>query len=129
MNKSDYIIKAKKHLNSVDTDGKRIYEELSFDCTKKFIHDIGDILLAVSPKTGNIYFPPKIHKKVQSPLRGPISNTIDTPAMNLSKWVDMQLPPLFKKQPSYPKDDNDFFRKIDELNRTQTIHPNAILVT
>ena len=30
----------------------------------------------------------------------------------------MQLPPLVKKQPSYPKDDNDFLLKIDDLNKT-----------
>ena len=41
----------------------------------------------------------------------------------------MQLQPLVKKQPSYLKDDNDFLRKIDNLNKTQTIPPNAILVT
>ena len=41
----------------------------------------------------------------------------------------MQLQPLVKKQPSYLKDDNDFLRKIDDLNKTQTIPPNAILVT
>ena len=28
MNKKDYISEAKKHLNSVDADGNRIYEEL-----------------------------------------------------------------------------------------------------
>ena len=41
----------------------------------------------------------------------------------------MQLQPLVKKQPSYLKDDNDFLRKIDDLNKSQTIPPNAILVT
>ena len=41
----------------------------------------------------------------------------------------MQFQPLVKKQPSYLKDDNDFLRKIDNLNKTQTIPPNAILVT
>ena len=35
MNKSDYINEAKKHLNSVDADGNRIYKELSYDCTEK----------------------------------------------------------------------------------------------
>ena len=41
----------------------------------------------------------------------------------------MQLQPLVKKQRSYLKDDNDFLCKIDDLNKTQTIPPNAILVT
>ena len=49
--------------------------------------------------------------------------------MNLSKCIDIQLQPLVKKLPSYLKDDNDFLRKIDELNDKQTIPPNALLVT
>ena len=134
------------HLNSVDADGNRIYKELSYDCTEKFVldvaeavgkaainkvidDDLADLLLVDSPKAGNIYFLPKIHKEIQPPPGRPICNTINTPTMNLSKWVDMQLQPLVKKQPSYLKDDNDFLRKIDNLNKTQTIPPSAILVT
>ena len=49
--------------------------------------------------------------------------------MILLKWIDIQLQPLVKKLPSYLKDDNDFLRKIDELNDKQTIPPNALLVT
>ena len=41
----------------------------------------------------------------------------------------MQLHPLVKKLPSYLKDDNDFLRKINELNKKQTIPQNALLVT
>ena len=41
----------------------------------------------------------------------------------------MQLQPLVKKQPLYLKDDNDFLHKIDDLNKTQTVPPNATLVT
>ena len=84
MNKSDYINEAKKHLNSVDADGNRIYKELSYDCTEKFVRDIAeaigkaainkvidddlaDLLLVDSPKAGNIYFLPKIHKEIQPP--------------------------------------------------------------
>ena len=72
MNKSDYINEVEKHLNS-DADGNRIYQELSYDCTEKFVCDVGeavgkaainkvidnelaDLLLVDSPKTGNIYF-------------------------------------------------------------------------
>ena len=81
MNKSDYINEAKKHLNSVDADGNRIYMELSHDCTEKFIRDIAeaigkaainkviddelaDLLLVDSLKAGNIYFLPKIRKAI-----------------------------------------------------------------
>ena len=138
MNKSDYINEAKKHLNSVDADGNRIYEELSYDCTEKFVRDVAEavgkaainkftdddlaeLLLVDSSKAGSIYFLPKIHKEIQPPPGGPICNTINTPTMNLSKWVDMQLQPLVKKQLSYLKDDNDFLRKIDDLNKTQSL--------
>ena len=72
MNKSDYINEAKKHLNSVDADGNRIYKELSYDCTEKFVRDVAevvgkaainkvidddlaDLLLVDSPKAGNIF--------------------------------------------------------------------------
>ena len=116
MNKSDYINKAQKYLNSVDADGNRFYKELSYDCTEKFIRDVAeavgkaainkviddelaDLLLVDSPKGGNIYILPKIHKEIQLPQGRPICNTINTSAMNLSKWVDMQLQPLVKKQP------------------------------
>ena len=146
MNKSDNINEVRKHLNSVDADGNRIYKELSYDCTEKFVLDVGeavgkavinkviddelaDLLLVDSPKAGNIYFLPKIHKEIQLPPGRHICNTINTPTMNLSKWEDMQLQPLVRKQPSYLKDDNDFLYKIDDVNKTQTIPPNAILVT
>ena len=146
VNKSDYINEAKKHLNLVDADENRIYKKLFYDCTEKFVRDVAeavgkaainkviddelaDLLLVDSPKAGNIYFLPKIHKEIQPPPGRPICNTNNTPTMNLSKWVDMQLQPLVKKQPSYLKDDNDFLRKIDDLNKTQTIPPNTILVT
>ena len=102
MNKSDYINEAKKHLNSVDADGNRIYKELSYDCTEKFVRDVAeavgkaainkvtdddlaDLLLADSPKAGNIYFLPKIHKEIQPPPGRPICNTMNTPTTNLSK--------------------------------------------
>ena len=143
MNKNDYISEAK---NSVHADGNRIYEELSFDCTQKFVRDVSkaiekgtastviddelaEPLIVDSPKPGNIYFLPKIHKDTRPPPGRPICNTINSPAMNLSKWVDMQHQPLVKKLPSYFKDNNDFLRKINELNDKQTIPQNALLVT
>ena len=42
MNTSDNINEAKKHLNSVDADGSRIYKELSYDCTEKFVRYVGE---------------------------------------------------------------------------------------
>ena len=73
MNRNDYISEAKKHLNSVDADRNRIYEELSFDCTQKFVRDLSktieqaaankvideelaELLIVDSLKPGNIYF-------------------------------------------------------------------------
>ena len=108
MNKSDYITEAKKHLNSVDADGNRIYTELTVDCTEKFVRnvrnavqnavinnviddDLSDLLIIDDPKPGNIYFLPKIHKNVSPPPGRPICNNINTHTMNLSKWVDIQL--------------------------------------
>ena len=128
MNKSDYITEAKKQLNSVDADGNRIYTELTVDCTEKFVRnvrnavqnavinnviddDLSDLLIINDPKPGNIYFLPKIHKNVSPPPGRPICNTINTPTMNLSKWVDIQLQPLIKKLPSYLQDDNHFLKK------------------
>ena len=87
MNKSDYINEAIKHLNSVDADGNRIHKELSYDCTDKFVRDVGeainkaavnkvideelaDLLFIDSPKPGNIYFLPKIHSEIRPPPGG-----------------------------------------------------------
>ena len=70
MNKSDHITQAKKHLNSVDADGNRIYTELTIDCTEKFVRnitnaiqnaiinnviddDLSDPLIIDDPKPGN----------------------------------------------------------------------------
>ena len=47
----------------------------------------------------------------------PIYNTINTPTMNLSRWVDIQLQPLVKKLPSYLQDDNHFLRKVNEFSK------------
>ena len=145
-NKSDHITEAKKHLNSVDADGNRIYTELTVNCTEKFVRnvrnavqnavinnvindDLSDLLIIDDPKPGNIYFLPKIHKNVSPPPGRPICNTINTPTMNLSKWVDIQLQPLVKKLPSYPQDDNHFLKKINDINKNQTLPPNSLLVT
>ena len=49
--------------------------------------------------------------------------------MNLPRWVDIQLQPLFKKLPSYLQYDNHFLRKGNEFNKIHTLPPNALLVT
>ena len=42
MNKDDYISEAQKQLNSVDADNNRVYSELDFDCTQKFVKQVRD---------------------------------------------------------------------------------------
>ena len=49
--------------------------------------------------------------------------------MNLSKWVDIQLQLLVKKLPFYLQDDNHFLKKINDINKNQTLPPNSLLVT
>ena len=71
----------------------------------------------------------KFTKNITPPPGRPICNTINTPTMNLSKWVNIQLQPLVKKLPSYLKDDNHFLRKIDEINKNHTLARDALLVT
>ena len=143
MNKNDYISEAKRHPNSVNADRNRIYEELSSDCTQKFICNVSkaiekaatnkviddklvELLLVDSLKPGSIHFLLKIHKDTRPPPGRPICNSQSVhPTMNLSKWVDMQLQPLVKTLPSYLKDDDNFLCKINELNETQTIRQNG----
>ena len=138
MNKTDNITEARNHLNSVDADGNRIDNELTFDCTDKIMRDmknvveeatlikviddeLAELLLIVDDsKPGNIYFLPKIHKIITPPPGRPICNTINTPTRNLCRWVDIQLQPLVKKLPSYLEDDNRFLRKIDEIKKNLT---------
>ena len=59
----------------------------------------------------------------------PICNTINTPIMNLSKWIDIQLQPLVKKLPFYIKDSCHFLHRIEQINQQIELPPNAILVT
>ena len=77
-----------------------------FDCTQKFVREVqqavdlafsnnvidesmAEMLVINDAKPGNIYFLPKIHKNINPPKGRPICNTINTPTMNLSKWVDL----------------------------------------
>ena len=138
MNKTDYITEARNHLNSVDADCNRIYKELTFNCTDKIMRDVknvvekaplnnviddelAELLIVDDSKSGIIYFLPKIHKNITPSPGRPICNTINTPTMNLSRWVDIQLQPLVKNLRSYLKDHNHFPRKIDEINKNHTL--------
>ena len=65
--------------------------------------ELAELLIIDESKPGNIYFLPKIHKNVTPPPGRPICNTINTPTMNLSRWVEIQLQLLVKKLPSSPR--------------------------
>ena len=111
-----------------------VAHHIYYHVNKVIDDELAELLIVDSPKPGNMYFLPKIHKDTRPPPGRPICNTINSPIMNLSKWVDMyiyvyMLHPLVIKLPSYLKDDNDFLRKINELNEKQTIPQDALLVT
>ena len=89
--------------------------------------ELAELLIVDDSKPGNIYFLPKIHKIITPPPARPTCNTINTPTMNVSRWVDIQLQPLIKNLPSYLKDDNHFLRKIEEINKKS--HPPARCLT
>ena len=60
-------------------------------------YELAEMLVIDDAKPGNIYSLTNIHKNMTPPPGRPIRNTINTPTMNLSKWVDIQLQPLVKK--------------------------------
>ena len=92
-------------------------------------NELAELLIVDDSKHGNIYFLPKIHKNITPPPGGPVGNTINTPTMNLSRRIDIQLQQLVKNLPSYLKDDNHFLRKIDEISKNHTLPRDALLVT
>ena len=91
--------------------------------------DTANFLVVANARPANIYFLPKIHKPQRPPPARPICNTINSPTANISKWVDDQFQPLVKKLPSHLKDDNDFLRKLVEINNTETLPPETLLVS
>ena len=69
---------------------------------------LAELLIVDDSKPGNIQFLPKIHKNIIPPPGRPICNTINTPTINLSRWVNNHVQQLVKNLPSYLKDDNHF---------------------
>ena len=69
---------------------------------------LAELLIVDDSKPGNIYFLPKIHKNITPPPGRLICNTINTPTINLSGWVNNHVQRLVKNLPSYLKDDNHF---------------------
>ena len=147
-NRSSYIETAKEHLEGISGNGEEIYQRLQSDCTSSISRrvnsaideamlanvidkDTADGLKVTNPKAGNLYCLPKIHKRPGSkkPPPRPICNSRDTPTEKISQWVDEQLQPLVKELPSYIKDDNDFLRKINQINDEHSLPPGTILAT
>ena len=147
-NRENYIKTATEHLESLDSKGKRVYDEIRSDITKDIAiqvnhvideaklqsvvdEDTAEGLKVVNPNAGNIYMLPKIHKdpKSRNPPPRPICNSKNTPTEKISQWVDEQLQPLVKELPSYLQDDSDFLRKINELNQQEKLPPGTLLVT
>ena len=137
-NRSDYRNEAYKQLNGKDENNEEVYGLLPSDpmcdfqqrvkvvvheaLTKGVINDdTANFLVVANARPANIYFLPRIHKPQRPPPARPICNMINSPTANISKWVDDQLQPLLKKLPSYLKDDNDFLRKLVEINNTETL--------
>ena len=145
-NRTDYLKEAERHLNSKDADGNPVYQKLSNAPIKHFnkriqdANDLGrsngvigkdmsEILFVEDPKVGNLYFLSKIHKKKSPPPGRPICNNRGNMTENISKWTDLELQPLDKELPSYIKDDTDFIKKLEEINKLIALPDNALLVT
>ena len=145
-NRSAYLAEANKQLNGKDENGADVYQSVQFDPTTKSTNRVreavnkalhsgaideetANYLIVEDAKPGNIYFVPKIHKSQRPPPAGPICNTIRSATANISEWVDYQLQPLVEKLPSHIKDDNDFLRKLADLNNSGRLPPDTLLVT
>lgn len=147
-NRASYIESAKEHLESKTGTGEAVYQRLQSDCTtsisRRVNNAIDEAMLANgidkdtaeglkvnNPKPGNLYCLPKIHKNPGSkkPPPRPICNSRNTPTEKISQWVDEQLQPLVRELPSYIQDDNDFLRKIRQINDEHTLPPGTILAT
>ena len=145
-NKTDYLAEAYNQLNGKDENGDDVYLHVAHDPTAGFVAKVTEAvyqalhtgtideetakyLIVKDAKAGNIYFVPTIHKPQRPPPARPICNTISSATTNISEWVDDQLQPLVTKLPSYLKDDNDFLRKLNDLNSNHTLPPGTLLVT
>ena len=76
------------------------------------------------PRTPNLYFHPKIHKK-SNPGR-PIVSSINSHSSKISEFVDIHLKDIVDKIKSHIKDTTDFIKKIEMI---ENLPEHAILVT
>ena len=124
-NTNDYIIEAHRQLTDektykkLDTTEYQTEIETVLDLMVKN-DDITDKvkkrLCGEKPRTPEIYFLPKIHKKQTPPPGRPIVSANNCPTENISAFVDHFLNPMVKEQRSYIKDTTDFINKVENCD-------------
>ena len=75
---------------------------------------------------GELYFLPKIHKRLHNVTGRPVILNCATPTEKCLEFLDYHLKPLMQKGRSYMKDSGDFIKKTQTLG---SIPENANLVT
>ena len=89
-------------------------KELKYFCYKK------------STNFGEIYFLPKIHKRLDNVPGRPVISNCGTPTEKASEFLDHHLQPIMKSGVSYIKGTNDFLLQLKNLGK---IPENAFLNT
>ena len=88
---------------------------------KYFVYDY-----KIASNLGELYFLPKIHKRLSNVPGRPVISNCGTPTKKASEFLDYHLKPVMQKSWSYIKDSGDFIEKIKSIS---TIPDDAILVT
>ena len=138
-NTSDYIDECDRQLSDTT-----FYRQIENDPTLKYNNTIKssllkgikqneidnelfDQLIEKNPTAARFYTVPKIHKP-NNPGR-PIISGNGCPTEKISVFVDHHLRPLTTQLDSYVQDNMDFLRHIDNINRSNIITPDTLLVT
>ena len=138
-NTDDYITECNRQLQD-----KTFYKQINKDPTTKHNniikstlstavkqHDIdleiSNLLTEKNPTTARFYTVPKIHKE-NNPGR-PIISGNGCPTEKISVYVNNFLQPLATNLDSYVHDDMDFLKHIDNINKTNIIKSDTLLVT
>ena len=88
---------------------------------KYFVYDY-----KIASNLGELYFLPKIHKRLSNVPGRPVISNCGTPTEKASEFLDYHLKPVMQKSWSYIKDSGDF---IEKIKRIGNIPEDAILVT
>ena len=75
---------------------------------------------------GNLYFLPKVHKKVFNVSGRPVISYCGIPTEKAPKFLDHHLKPVMQSSSSYIKHSGDFLKKIKQIGN---VRENSILVT